>query len=351
MLGFCDDPRIIFRNVKFFFVTRQLLRAKLRLAVFYRLQPLITDEHRHKIRIREIAVIVCILLGAHRIGVFFVVIPAACLLNDRLALPKELDLPLAFAVNRAPDRLERVQVLHLGTGTKLFCADLPHGKVDIRTHGTFLQLAVRRTQILNDQAQLFQISDDLLGASHIRLGHDLDQRHAAAVVIHQRTVLPLIVNQLSGILLHMNLMNTNFPRTRGRLDLDKAIVADGQIQLRNLIILRIIRIKIILAVKFAELVNLAVGRQPHRHRVLHDLLIQYRKRPRHTGADRAGVRVRSRAERGRASAEDLGLRRQLYMNLQSNDCLILLRHIIHPPVLLLPLYFVCCLPPKRSGKL
>ena len=48
----------------------------------------------------------------------------------------------------------------------------------------FCKDAVRRTQILNDQTQLIQISNDFFRASHIRFGHDLDQRHAASVIIH-----------------------------------------------------------------------------------------------------------------------------------------------------------------------
>ena len=55
------------------------------------------------------------------------------------------------------------------------------------------------------------------------------------------------MDQLTGILLHMDLMDAHslFAALRG-LDLHTAVMADGQIQLRDLIILGIVRIEIIL---------------------------------------------------------------------------------------------------------
>ena len=117
-------------------------------------------------------------------GALFIIIPAACLLDDLFALLQQLNLTLALALDGAANGLEGVQVLHFSTGTEFLRAHLTDGQVHIRTHGALLELAVRRTQILNDQTQLIQISNDFFRASHIRFGHDLDQRHAASVIIH-----------------------------------------------------------------------------------------------------------------------------------------------------------------------
>ena len=81
------------------------------------------------------------------------------------------------------------------------------------------------------------------------------------------------MNQLSGIFLHMNFMNTNFLFTGRRVDRDIAVVADREIQLGNLVVLRVIRVKIVFPVKFTELVDTAVCRQTDRHRVFNNLLI------------------------------------------------------------------------------
>ena len=62
----------------------------------------------------------------------------------------------------------------------------------------------------------------------------------------------------------MNFMNTNFLFTGRRVDRDIAVVADREIQLGNLVVLRVIRVKIVFPVKFTELVDTAVCRQTDR---------------------------------------------------------------------------------------
>ena len=81
------------------------------------------------------------------------------------------------------------------------------------------------------------------------------------------------MDQLSGIFLHVNFMNTNFLFTGRRIDRDITVMADREIQLGNLVVLRVVRVKIVFPVKFAELVDTTVCRQTDRHRVFNDLLI------------------------------------------------------------------------------
>jgi hypothetical protein len=52
-----------------------------------------------------------------------------------------------------------------------------------------------------------------------------------------------------------------------------AVPADRQIELADLVILRVVGIKIILSVKFAVLCDRAVCGKSDRRRVVHDLLI------------------------------------------------------------------------------
>ena len=79
--------------------------------------------------------------------------------------------------------------------------------------------------------------------------------------------------QFSGILLHMDLMDPDRLFASGCLDLDAAIPADRQIQLGDLIVLWIIRVKIILPVKFAVLGDRTVCCQSHCDRVFHNLFV------------------------------------------------------------------------------
>ena len=113
----------------------------------------------------------------------------------------------------------------------------------------------------------------------------------------------------------MDLMNSNRFFAGCCLYLDGPVAADWKIKLRDLVVLRIIRIKIILAVKFIAAGDLAVRRQTHGHRVLYHLLIQYRKGSRHTGTYRTGMCIGSSSKRRGTAAEDLSLRRKLHVNL------------------------------------
>ena len=82
------------------------------------------------------------------------------------------------------------------------------------------------------------------------------------------------MDQLAGILLHMDLMDTDglFAALRC-LDLDTAVMADRQVQLGNLVVLRIVRVEVVLTVKFAVLVDLAVGGKTYSQCQLYDTLI------------------------------------------------------------------------------
>ena len=141
------------------------------------------------------------------------------------------------------------------------------------------------------------------------------------------------MNQLSGILLHVDLMNADFLFACCGVDLYPAVVADWQIQLGNLVVLRVIRIEVVFPVKFTVLVDAAVGGKSYRQRIFYHLLVQDRKGTRHTGADRAGVGIRCSAKLGGTAAENFGFGGQFYVNLQTNDGLILFAHVTVPPFL------------------
>lgn len=86
-------------------------------------------------------------------------------------------------------------------------------------------------------------------------------------------------------------------------------------------------------VKFTVLVDAAVGGKSYRQRIFYHLLVQDRKGTRHTGADRAGVGIRCSAKLGGTAAENFGFGGQFYVNLQTNDGLILFAHVTVPPFL------------------
>ena len=117
-------------------------------------------------------------------GRLFIVVPSSGLLDNRAAHLQQFDLTLTLTFDSMCNCLERVEVLHLGTGTELLCSHFTNRQVNVRTHGTFLQLTVRCSKILNDQTQFLKISDNLICISHIWLGYDLDQRYTGTVIVY-----------------------------------------------------------------------------------------------------------------------------------------------------------------------
>ena len=335
MSGLGKDSRIISRKLIFFLITFHLGFAKLRNGGAQLFDPGIGDVDRRKIRVRKITVIFGILFGTHGMGRLLVVVPSSCLLDNGSAFFQKLDLTLSLTLDCSCNSFKRVQILHLGSCSEGLASRLTDRKVNVSTHGTFLKFAVRNPKILHGAAEFFQICDNLLGASHVRLGYDLNKRHTASVVVNQGAVFPLVMDQLTRVFLHMHLMDTNGLFACRSLDLNSSVIADWQIQLGNLVVLRVIRVKIVLTVKLAVLMDMAVCRKTCLDGKFHNLFVQDRKGSRHTGADRAGMRVRCAAKFCGASAEDLCFCGKLYMHLKSYDCLILF-HAFSPPSIAVP---------------
>ena len=142
------------------------------------------------------------------------------------------------------------------------------------------------------------------------------------------------MHQFTGILLHVDLVDTHRLRVSVAvlsryLDFNRAIPADGQIQLGDLIVLRVIGIEIIFSIKFAILCDGTIRRKSYCHRIFHHLFVQHRKRARHTGTYRTGVGIGSATERCGTAAEYFRLRGKLYMNFQTNYCFILFCHVAY----------------------
>ncbi len=84
---------------------------------------------------------------------------------------------------------------------------------------------------------------------------------------------------------------------------DSAVGAKRQVVLRNLIVLRHVRIEIIFAIEFADRSNIASEHESGEHRHAQRLMIHHRQGAGQTEAHRASVRIRFRSELNRRSAE------------------------------------------------
>ncbi len=166
---------------------------------------------------------------------------------------------------------------------------------------------------------------------HVRLADDLQQRHAAAVQIHQRvrarhTRPVLHVEQLAGVFFEMHAAHANLFGAGSRVNQHPAVRRQRQFVLRDLIAFGQVGIKIILAREDVLALDLAIERQPHANGELDGAAVDHRQRARLAGADGANVAVRFGGRRihDGAAAEHFRSREQFGVDFESND-----RFVIH----------------------
>ncbi len=95
-----------------------------------------------------------------------------------------------------------------------------------------------------------------------------------------------------------------------------AAEADRQVVLRNLVVLGHVRVEIIFPVELADGRDLALEHQSRKRRQAQRIPVHDGKRPRQPETDRAGMRIRLRAEFHPAPAEHLAPGLQLHMHFQ-----------------------------------
>ena len=168
---------------------------------------------------------------------------------------------------------------------------------------------------------------DDLARAHDRLGDDLDERDAGAVVVDERVVGAVDatgraadVQRLAGVLLHVGALDVDAHGLRpvGALDDDvgPALEGDRLVVLRRLEVLRHVRVEVVLPGEPAPLRDLAVERQPDPDRRLHRDRVDDGHRPGQPQAGRAGLGVGLGAELRRAAAEHLRVGVQLDVHLE-----------------------------------
>lgn len=160
-----------------------------------------------------------------------------------------------------------------------------------------------------------------------RLGDDLDEGDARAVVVEQRVGGAVDaaggsadVRRLAGVLLHVGALDLHAEDLPVlQLDVQIAVEGDRLVVLGGLEVLRHVRIEVVLPGEAAPLGDLAVQREPDLDGGLDADLVDDRERARQPEADRTGLRVGALLELGGAAAEHLGLGAELDMDLEAHD--------------------------------
>src|SRR6266536_3092669 len=238
------------------------------------IHPLGRRLDRNQIRLREVAIVHRVLLGAHRLGAAGGLVPVPRLLDEPAALGERAALPLGLVADRPVQAAQRVEVLQLDLGAELGMPERPDRHVHVEAHRALFELDVRDPERQQHRPQLLGVGTGLLGGAHVRLGDDLDQRDAGAVVVDQRVVGAVDaaggahVQRLAGVLFEMDPGDPEAPHLA--LHRHVQVPADAQrlVVLADLIVLRHVRIEVVLAVELRPLGDAAVQREPDPGRVL-----------------------------------------------------------------------------------
>ena len=254
----------------------------------------------------------------------------AGLLHDLATGLQDRGLAAHLVADGDLDALERVDVLGLGTGTELARALGHQGQVHVAAHRTLVHPDVRDVEGLEQVAQRGHVGTCDLGCAVARAddgsGDDLDERHAGAVVVEQRVARTVDttggaadVQRLTGVLLHVRALDLHTPGGAvGEQDVEVAVVGGGLVVLRDLVVLRLVRVEVVLPRELARRPDRAVQREADADRGLDGLRVGDRQRSGQADAHRAHLGIGLGAEVGRASAEHLGRGTQLDVHLEAH---------------------------------
>ncbi len=281
--------------------------------------PCFINDNRDQIGLREIAIIVRGFLRALGFRGAAVGVPAAGFLDDGSAFTQHFGLAFDFELDGLLDTAERRDVLDLGLDAEFSRAFRPQADVRLGAQRAFLHIAVAHAEILEDALELDEVGVRFLPGVNVRFGHDFEERHARAVEINAARAAGERVCIARGVLLHMRAANAHALDAAGDIKIEIAVVAQGQIVLADLIVLRLVGIEIVLAVHLRPARDFAVECEPDGDRRLDHRLVQRRQDTGHAEADRADVRVRRCMEIVLAAAKHFGSRTDLDVDFQSDD--------------------------------
>ena len=189
------------------------------------LDQLDRGRDRQQVGLGEVAVVVGVRLRTTRRGGAGVLVPVPRLLRDRAAGGEDRRLTLDLVAHGALDGAHRVDVLRLGAGARASPGRAGRSetfasqrRLPRSIRASEMPSAITMSRIVCDVG-LRDLGRAVLGAVD-RLRHDLDERHAGAVVVDERVLGALDaagraadVRELAGILFHVRALDRHRRRS------------------------------------------------------------------------------------------------------------------------------------------
>ena len=273
------------------------------------LHPAGVRRQRYEVGLGEVAVVGCLLLAAAGASAAGRLGEMPRLLHDPVSGVQDGRLPDHLRAHRPLDAPQRVHVLGLGADAPRLTRGIERS-VDVAPQRPLLHAHVAHIERAQDLAQLGDIGPRYLGrarsgAGH-RLGDDLDQRDAGTVVVDERVIgavdAPALtdVRVLAGVLLEVHPLDTDPVGAASELDVEVAVNAERLVILRDLEVLRHVRVEVVLPGEPAPRGDRAIQRQADADGRLDRGLVGDGQRARQAETHRADLGVRLGAEGGRA---------------------------------------------------
>ena len=177
------------------------------------------------------------------------------------------------------------------------------------------------------QAQGLEEESGVFGRAQVRLTDNLHQRHTRPVDIHQRVRFAEVVAavvQLGDVLFEVDAGDADALGTGIGLDVQPAMLREGQVVLRNLVALHQVGVVVVLAVELGVFRYVAIQREGRPHGEFDRLLVDDRQRAGQTEAHRADQGVgRCVGVLRVARTEHLAGGKQLRVDFQANHHLVI----------------------------
>ena len=287
--------------------------------------PHLRDERlvhgdREQVGIGEVAVVVRLLLVAHRSGLVALGVVEASFLDHLAPGLDDVDLALDLVGDGPFDESERVDVLDLRARAEGPGSGRAHGHVGVAAKRPFLHVAVADAEPPDQGVDLAHAGGRLGRAVDDRLGHDLEQRRARPVEVDPGRAPEPLVHRPAGVLLEVGADELDVAAGAAfRLDGDSPPRRDRVLVLADLVALRQVRVEVVLAREDASGGDAGADREAEPDRHPHRLAVEHRKHPGKPEVDRARLGVGRRSVAGRSTGKELAPGEEAGVHLQPDD--------------------------------
>ena len=170
--------------------------------------------------------------------------------------------------------------------------------------------------------QFLEVGHGFFRAAQIRLAHDFDERRTGPVEVNIAEIFALRMDVLARVVFHVDAGDADaalFPVDR---DVEPAVLAEGKLELRNLVVLGHVGVEIVFPGELRALIDGRVDGERHARGVFHGLAVEHGQNAGHSGANFADIGVGLVAEGIGAGTEKLAGSGQVHVHFQADDSLV-----------------------------